>query len=90
MKQTAREASWKVTVELLEKARQQLDCNSDLSQYQEYLNHNELELALDELVAIGQRSIWDRAYWRALSAAATNMKLTERVEVCERLAKQVV
>ena len=41
----------------------------------EWLDHNELELALDELEALGETNAVPPAYWQALASAAERMGL---------------
>ena len=43
----------------------------------EWLDHNELELALDELVALGCDNDAESAYWLALASAADRMMLSD-------------
>ncbi len=43
----------------------------------EYLRHNELELALDELEALGAYNVMPPGYWRALASAAGRTGLCE-------------
>ena len=73
--------SWDKTRSHLETARKRLaaklehSTRSDpLCQYEEWLEHNELELAMTELVAIGREcAITDEEFWTALTLAARNM-----------------
>ena len=48
-----------------------------LAEYEEYLAHNELELALDELEQIGEEGVRSISYWQNLLAAADNMGLAK-------------
>ncbi len=48
-----------------------------LEAYQDWLSHNELELALDELDILGESNPVPRQYWLELAAAAELMKLNE-------------
>jgi hypothetical protein len=43
----------------------------------EWLDHNELELALDELESLGEDNSAPSAYWEHLRSAAERMGLTE-------------
>jgi len=52
----------------------------ELKEFQEYLDHNELELAMDELDRIGQQHDCRGGFWRNLERAATAMKLSERTK----------
>jgi hypothetical protein len=80
--------SWKVTEVLLERARRALPAppaaNEEehrmlLARYHEYLQHNELELALDALEELGKLVACRGGFWRDLERAAENMELTDRL-----------
>jgi hypothetical protein len=58
-----------------------------LESYREFLDHNELELALDELQLLGDANDVPPAYWEALASAARLMELERRVEACESRIK---
>ena len=58
-----------------------------LSEYREYLDHNELELACDMLAAFGESHDVQPAFWSALGDAATKMSLNERVRCFEAKAR---
>jgi hypothetical protein len=49
-----------------------------LDAYNEYLEHNELELALDQLEGLGELNTVAPAYWKNLANAAETMGLHER------------
>jgi hypothetical protein len=79
---------WKITETLLERARNALPANPVqdeyetarlLEQYQEFLEHNELELALDVLEDLGHLLSAQGGFWRDLERAAENMGLSERL-----------
>jgi hypothetical protein len=78
--------SWMVTTGHLKKARRLLPLEARESQeeslalFDEYLGHNELELALDELVGLGEKKHCPAGYWQELIAAAENMGLSARAE----------
>ena len=85
------EKSWAVTVQLLEEARALLRRDATpgpdggtLARYQDYLGHNELELALDELADVGVANSPPREFWRKLCRAAENMELKGHVAQFER------
>jgi hypothetical protein len=48
-----------------------------LQDYAEFLEHNELKLALDELEGLAQVNAVTPAFWMALAKAAAEMKLSE-------------
>jgi hypothetical protein len=84
---------WKITVSLLERARRALpavsghdeqECLALLSQYHEFLEHNELELALDTLEELGDLAGCPGGYWRDLERAAENMELMERLSALRK------
>jgi hypothetical protein len=79
------EESWNITRQHLEAARSLLpsDLEEDaefgiLKRFDEWLYHNELELALDELEGLGELNGCTTAYWKELLAAAENMKLQKQ------------
>jgi hypothetical protein len=80
--------SWKITETLLEQARQALptvpaqheqESAAVLAQYREFLEHNELELALNILEDLGHLISATGGYWRDLERAAENMGLLDRL-----------
>ena len=78
------EASWARTRTFLESAFAQLSASptdggewAAASRYREWLDHNELELALDELEMLGNEDCAGAPFWRCLLQAATEMGLTE-------------
>lgn len=90
---------WKVTEVLLERAKralptpakaQEKDYAALLAQYQQFLDHNELELALDMLEELGDLAPCRGGYWRDLARAAENMGLKERVPELERRFREVL
>ena len=50
-----------------------------VERFREWLDHNELELALDELEGLGRLNEVSSAFWRELSAAARHMNLPDHV-----------
>jgi hypothetical protein len=53
----------------------------------EWLDHNELELALDELESLGEDNASPPDYWRILASAAERMGLTEHMaRLSQRIA----
>jgi hypothetical protein len=78
--------SWKITQNHLEAAysllplliKEELSVGS-VERFHEWLAHNELELALDELEGLGQLNNCSSAFWRELLAAAQNMNLQGHV-----------
>jgi len=53
-----------------------------LEDCQEFLEHNELELAFDELEMLGQANSVPQAYWHELSSAARLMRLEDKEARC--------
>ncbi len=79
----ALEKSWAITCRHLEAAKeclvgQQGIDKEALGEYQGFLDHNELELALDELEAAGESNS-DQRFWNYLILAAENMGLQKHV-----------
>jgi hypothetical protein len=79
---------WKVTEANLQHACKLLplpapavfnEYNRLLSEYREFLEHNELELALDMLEELGELIPCCGGYWRNLERAAETMGLQDRV-----------
>ncbi|MDG9672100.1 hypothetical protein ONV78_30485 [Hahella sp. CR1] len=80
------EKKWKVTIALLSEARAVL-CDyaggsKYIAEYDEYLDHNELELALDMLeeAALEATSKPPKEIWLKLKEAAKSMGLEDRCE----------
>jgi hypothetical protein len=80
--------SWNITETLLKRARQALpdaptdqeqECAALLVQYQEFLEHDELGLALDILEELGHLISARGGFWRDLERAAENMGLLDRL-----------
>jgi hypothetical protein len=77
--------SWKITETLLERARRALSARDErqyaalLSRYREFMEHNELGLALDILEELGHLVSARGGFWRDLERAAENMGLAERL-----------
>ncbi len=79
---------WKVTFAHLKHARQKLaeptvenqaEYQRLLSDYHDYLEHDELELALDCLEELGDLTNSRGSFWQDLERAARTMQLTSRV-----------
>jgi hypothetical protein len=79
--------SWKVTQTLLDRARNALPTSEQheqeytalLAEYQGYIEHNELGLALDTLEELGHLLPCRGGFWRDLERAAENMGLVDRI-----------
>jgi hypothetical protein len=91
MSRTELEESWAVTAQHLGAARALLSANpapgpdgGTLARYQDFLEHNELELALDELADVGLANSPPADFWRNLCRAAENMGLEGHVAKFER------
>ncbi len=88
--------SWSITKEYLKNALELLPKNSipgeegqSIKQYQEYLVHNELELALDELAALGEANDCSSNFWNFLILAADNMNLKDRVSLYKNQTQKI-
>jgi hypothetical protein len=81
---------WKLIEADLVRARKTLPdaAASDraVQEYQEFLDHNELELACDMLEAYAEEHPVSREFWLALRDAATKMELSEHVQRYEARA----
>ncbi len=76
--------SWRRTTEFLRDARAHLSeaaegvCADEIAEFEEYLSHNELELALDSLEAAVSKSPGESLHvFELLISAADNMGLTK-------------
>ena len=80
--------SWDITRRHLERARHLLadsskkEAEGSLTAFEEFLSHNELELARDELEMIGMGQPCPPEFWREMLAAAENMQLFEKAKRC--------
>lgn len=81
--------SWETTRLHLEKARHliphPLKGSSEgggLAEFEDFLSHNELGLAFDELELIGVENPCPPGFWREMLAAAENMQLFEQAKRC--------
>lgn len=64
-----------VATGLLPKPARSGEDGGTVEAYQDWLEHNELELALDELEALGDANRVSSSYWVALAEAARLMNL---------------
>ena len=74
--------AWEETRADLERARSCMPRSIDsqiFDQYTQFVDANELELALDELEAIAGNTACPPEFWQSLLAAAERMNLTEHV-----------
>jgi hypothetical protein len=69
---------WQVTEALLREAAAELPDAKDLAACENFLNHNEFELALDVLEDAGHGQQVSREFWWNLKKAAEVMGLRER------------
>lgn len=81
------EASWARTRDHLEHAFARLPASpvdgeegGAVDQFREWLDHNELGLALDELEMLGEANDVGRGFWECLLQAATEMSLRDHAE----------
>lgn len=94
--------TWKEVTRLLEEARGQLAApgpekgstspipagwlTGSLGEFEEFLAHNELELAWDVLASIAERTKAPAVCWQPLSLAARLMRLPEKEALAARHA----
>ncbi len=78
--------SWKKTTAFLLKARSHLPqsaesiCADEIREFEEFLGHNELELALDSLEAASEKlGVENGSIVESMALAALNMGLSDRV-----------
>jgi hypothetical protein len=69
---------WQITETLLDTAAAELSGASVLQTYRDFIEHNELEMALDVLEDAGHENAVSREYWWNLKKAAEAMGLRER------------
>jgi hypothetical protein len=81
--------SWDITRRHLKRARHLLPPSSredseggGLTAFEEFLSHNELGLAFDELEMIGMVNSCPPDFWREMLAAAESMQLFEQAGRC--------
>lgn len=55
-----------------------------IERFEEYLSHNELELAMDELEGLGELNSDPLDFWHELASAAENMGLRDRAAIYRR------
>src|SRR5437868_2054242 len=86
MNQEELNQNWKRTRGFLDAATKFLpqsieQTDERLIRYHEWLEHNELELALDELKHIGEDVLVSKHFWVELEKAARNIGLIERLDI---------
>src|SRR5215470_9148245 len=81
--------SWRKTTEFLREIRAHLSeaaegvCAHEIAGFEDYLNHNELELALDSLEAAVRKSPGESLHvFELMVSAAENMGLTKHAARC--------
>jgi hypothetical protein len=87
--------SWAITREHLARAKSMLVAANALPEneevfatYNEFLDHNELELGFDELESIGDEAHADAPFWAELAQAAENMGLTQHAARCRQRVQE--
>ena len=87
--------TWNLVETLLRNARAELDAGSMsaegsefLAEFDGYLSHNELELALDALTDAGKLTSARGRFWHSLSQAARLMELDEKAAELEYIFVQ--
>jgi len=89
---TSLEESWKVTINHLKAGRALLpqvmffeEARVFDKEYAEYLDHNELELAMNALDDLGLLCNAQHEFWHQLESAASNMGLADEAERFRRI-----
>lgn len=93
----AQKATWAEIARLLREARAELApgggptaavadgaLRGSLEEFEEFLDHNELELAWDALAATAERAGASISFWRRMARAAALMQLREQQELADR------
>jgi hypothetical protein len=80
---------WKATATLLQRARDAVQYSSEevvklRKEFDEWLQHNELELALDTLQEISELTPCRGGFWKDLERAAEIMGLNDRAKYFHR------
>jgi hypothetical protein len=79
---------WAVVTDLLRQAMGQLPSGErGLESVEEWLGHNELELAWDDLAQLGEERSAPPSFWLLLSDAASRMNLPEKAALAQRAAR---
>jgi hypothetical protein len=76
------QAHFDAAVRLLPEPARCGDEGGTLEGYREFAAHNELELAFDELEALGEANSVSSAYWQELASAADLMSLETHAARC--------
>ena len=79
-------ASWERTRGHLARAWVKLPIGVDTDQFQEYLDHNELELAMEALARLGETVQATPSLWEALADAANEMELSQKASAFKKRA----
>jgi len=83
---------WQQIIADLQRARGMLPVEAVeegvIREYQEFLDHNELELACDMLEVYAETHAVPPTFWTALRDAATNMRLNDRAARYAEMAAQ--
>ena len=84
----ALQASWDRTTGYLRDAEAELGhaTHPALAECRRFLHHNELDLAMEALEAVGEALDAQPAFWSALKAAADEMRLAEHSDRYARRA----
>src|SRR5262249_48078654 len=83
--------SWEITRSHLYQALRHLpktvsntEARDALTKFNEYLDHNELGLAFEELYHVGTMTSAPEEFWRQLRLAANNMGLVDWLELIDQ------
>lgn len=87
--------SWERTSNFLLKAKGFASINSlskteieTLKDFDEFLEHNELGLAFEQLIYLAETVDFPKEFWKEMILAAKEMKLEDEIKKCESLLKQ--
>jgi RNAse (barnase) inhibitor barstar len=76
------EASWAKTASDLARAASHLGSAGPLDAFEEYLAHNELELAAEVLAELGDEHGMPSKFWEAMASAYETMQLDDKAKRC--------
>lgn len=79
---------WELTESLLREAAEHIRSSSHFDSYSDFIDHNELELALDVLEEAGEECSVNSEYWHLLKKAAGVMGLDTRRKALQRKFQQ--
>ncbi len=85
--------SWSKTEQFLLKAKSFTSKNSSddgelLKDFDEFIEHNELGLAYDQLIYLSESVNFPKDFWKEMLSAAKEMRLEDEIKRCESFLEQ--